>query len=430
MKLRFLCGVVIVGILVALVVWRYGYPEEKGGGKNVDAVHLIALGDSSLREVLPLPAKEESISDKDREAIGKELKRWGLQEKPSAQKYLDDAVIAGDKGQASRGFHEVIYSGNWKMSEVVPVLKSFLNNADAFIRYKAAEKLFVVGDRSAYSVLLELVQLDKSVEGIGEDIRIQAARTLARYRETDAAQSIYDLYEKTKDGELITALTKMQAKQAGALVEMRGFFAESSAMKYYVLNESVNFIPQITSVFKESTKPEVKVAAAWALSSMRRDPLAIDYLLQQANFALTNSSALSESPDVLLKYKAGVDAIKYLGVIESPAAKRMLEAALDCSDTQVVQVAVVNLLYNQGGSDRAIKVIADQLNDSVNARLPWEFTLNVASQLGDNPQIQTAGQNFAQKSQDRSWQLHSVERKEWSIYNWVDEYVLRLNRRP
>jgi hypothetical protein len=49
--------------------------------------------------------------------------------------------------------------------------------------------------------------------------------------------------------------------------------------------------------------------------------------------------------------------------------------------------------------------------------------LNIASKL-DDPEIRAAGEAFDQRSGDRSWKLYAVERRQWPIYNWIDEYVV------
>jgi hypothetical protein len=54
--------------------------------------------------------------------------------------------------------------------------------------------------------------------------------------------------------------------------------------------------------------------------------------------------------------------------------------------------------------------------------------LNIAAQLDDSG-IRAAGEAFDQRTGENSWKLYAVERKQWPIYNWIDDYVVVLNKR-
>jgi hypothetical protein len=118
--------------------------------------------------------------------------------------------------------------------------------------------------------------------------------------------------------------------------------------------------------------------------------------------------------------------VKYLGTVQDPRMKPLLERALDCDDPAVVQCAIVNLLYNQGGSAKAKNVLAEALYLK-RMNLDWDFVCEVASQFKDDPGIKAAGEHFAQNDVTESWQLWTGDRQNWPIYNWVDGCVLKLN---
>jgi len=353
---------------------------------------------------------------------------WLFAWHPSAAHFLEDAVAKGDKGEISRAFLDVIYSGKWKMKEVIPALQSHLSHPIPFVRCHAAQALYTVGDRSGYSTLVALVQTDGPIAGIGhdQDMRVEAARTLAKFRESDAASAISELYGRTNDGVLLEALTKLGSSQAASLIQAKGFRAESSAIKYYAGHGMDQFIPQIASVFQNTPKQELKVAAAWALATMSGDQSAIDYLIQASQPAIRSGTSLQDRSAA----SHALPALKCLGSIRSPQAKQTLEAALDSPIPAVLEVATVNLLFNQGGSEKAVQVVARQLRETPPSSrwMRWDLTLNIAAQLTDHPEIQAAGQVFAQKSETESWWLYTVERKNWPIYNWIDDCVVRLNR--
>ena len=87
----------------------------------------------------------------------------------------------------------------------------------------------------------------------------------------------------------------------------------------------------------------------------------------------------------------------------------------------------VNLLFNQpGGSEKAKQVVLRELRGE-QRKLGTELLLNVASKL-DDPEVRAAGEAFDQRSGDRSWKLYAVVRRQWPIYNWIDDYVVTLNQ--
>jgi hypothetical protein len=119
--------------------------------------------------------------------------------------------------------------------------------------------------------------------------------------------------------------------------------------------------------------------------------------------------------------------IKYLGTIQSPQAKQTLETALGSSDSVIVQTAAVNLIFNQGGSSKVNEMVASELLGS-QTPLGADMTLNLAPQLLNDPQVQAAGQTFSQHDGSGAWQRYTVDRKDWPVYNWIDSYVVKLNR--
>ena len=151
--------------------------------------------------------------------------------------------------------------------------------------------------------------------------------------------------------------------------------------------------------------PDAKAAAAWALVSMTGDQSAMDYLIQQSK---TNPTR---------------QIVEYLGVIQRPEAKRALEDMID-RKSNLTPIAAVNLIFNQGGSEKASRAVADELAGN-SSLFGIDLALNIAAHTND-PIIQAAGAEFAAKAKDGLWELYTVERKDWSIYNWIDGYVIEL----
>ena len=337
----------------------------------------------------------------------------------SAQTYLERMVREGIKADISRGFQEVLYR-RWGMSQVRPALKGFLTDSNPFIRFCAANALYSIGDNSGYSTLLELVRSPNAMDGIGEDIRFEAATVLSRFRQYDATQALFDLYQKTNDGNVFLALETLAPEKLGQMVPPKHFHSDASAIRDYGLLNAQQFLPQILSTLATTTDQEKKMAAAWAVAVMTNNPEARKSLFLAAKPALTGQQ---------VPYNTST-ALKYLGVIHTPESKKVLEDALRSPNSGNVEVAVVNLLYNQGGSEKAIQALADQLEERTpsNRWMNWDLVLSLASQFQNDPVIHVAAEVFDQTSRDDSWKLYSIERRDWPIYNWIDNYVVTLKR--
>jgi HEAT repeat protein len=337
---------------------------------------------------------------------------------------LRAAVASGDDGNILRAFTKATYRPEWKMSDAIPTMQSYLTNPNPVVRCYAAKALYTFGDQTGYKTMLDLVNANGPMIHFEHDLRIDAIETLSKYRQKDAAQSILALYDKTDDsqltgrelrGSVVEGLILMAPDLARTLTTA-DFYNEPTSITDYGLLDDQQFLPQITASFQTSQKTDVKMAAAWALATMKGDPGAIDYLAQTAESMLGQAHTPFEMREM----------VKYLGTIQDPRMKPLLEKALDSDDPAVVGCAIVNLLYNQGGSDKAKSVLAEALNLK-RMNLPWDFVWQVAAQFKDDPKIKEAGEHFAQTDVTESWQLWTGDRQNWSIYNWIDGCVLRLN---
>lgn len=133
------------------------------------------------------------------------------------------------------------------MSEAIPLLKTYLNDPNPYVRLSVANDLFIVGDNSGYSALLALVQEKTAIPGLGGgdlDVRIQAAKILGQYRQTNATQAIYNLYQRTKKGELIQVLQILAPNRVGTLIPSTDYYADFSSIRDYEIENDKQFIPK------------------------------------------------------------------------------------------------------------------------------------------------------------------------------------------
>ena len=320
-----------------------------------------------------------------------------------------------DKVKVLRTFHELLYSYSPHTS--LPVLRSYLKDPDPYTRYNAARCLMAAGDDSGVPVLMAMLKSEQLLAGITKDLRVDAALVLAKYHQTAATADMLNLQLKVKDWQLSVALANLGASLP--ISDDLPFVESELALIQYAQRGTTRFLPQIRTLFERTDKPDLKAAAAWALATITGDKAAMGFLVTKACAGLD---------------KANMDAarderktIKYVGAIQNLEAKRTLEETLKDADAVVVQTAIVNLLFNQGGSDLAIQKIADQLDDSAHAKLPWEFVYQVVAKFGENPVLKSAGHRYAERNRE-VWRKYVEERKAWPSDNWTGDYMIQLKR--
>lgn len=361
------------------------------------------------------------------EAIVSGMKKAGGKEVPPIENQLREAVTSGDHGKIIRAFHEAIYDSFAKMSEAIPAIRQFLNHPDPFVRFQAAEKLYIAGDQSGFAALLGIMSAPEPVLMDGNDARIKAARLFAKYRESRASSAITELYEQTKDSGVLNALVRLQRESTSA--DVISNLLEASHTAFGLFNLSLTDTPEVAAAAKETFpapkvpaiyEQETKNIAAWAaLRAGEKQPY-LSYLMNQAEQAVRNERPHGNDVDVNQFKKA----LKYVASIPDESAKSLLEQALSSNSQEIVQIAVVNLLFNQPvPSDKAKRVVLRELRGEQN-KLGAELMLNIAVHLDDS-EIRAAGEKFDQRTGENAWK-HAVDRQHWPIYNWIDDYVVAL----
>ena len=117
---------------------------------------------------------------------------------PSPQKQIQQAIDANDTIPA---FHDVIYDQYARpMAEVIPALKCFLTHPDPWVRFQAAEDLYIAGDNSGCNVLIDILKTDHPVRGDGgRELRAAAGQILMKYREKRAVNDVINYIRRTTD---------------------------------------------------------------------------------------------------------------------------------------------------------------------------------------------------------------------------------------
>jgi HEAT repeat protein len=304
------------------------------------------------------------------------------------------------------------------MDEALPAVRGFLDDPSPFVRVRAAETLYTAGDRSGYSALLALVKSPEPQMSGDQDLRIKAGTILAKFRERQAAADVFDLYRRTKGGGLLEASVSLGATDALTVMAQYGYVQNEYSLERYARLCPPEFLPKLVTTFSTATEPAMKNAAAYALARLTGEQSYIEHLAHAAQTAIDAKPRSGE-----FSYTDSSKALKYLGSIHSPRAREVLEHALDSANGVAVHYAVVNLLFNQPGkSPKARQIVLRQLEGVPLVLDSWERTFQMAAQL-DDPKVWAAAEAFDRRSGDRSWHYWGVERKNWPIYNWIDDYV-------
>jgi hypothetical protein len=345
-------------------------------------------------------------------------------------------VSGGDRGQILRTFNDAVYEHSARMSRALPAVRHYLTHSDPFVRCTAARTLYVAGDTSGYSVLVELVRAPEPVtvrfdlppevvEAAGtaeQDLRVEAARVLGKYRQAAAADAIRSLYERAPpDSGLGEALVRLGA---GATLPAREEFSPAAA-KSYGLAGARQFVPDLAAAFERPRDVEAQVAIAWALAEMTGGDRYLAHLAALAREAIAAVPSIGE-----WHYDHRTRALMYLGAVRHPLAKQTLREALSSKNPVAVQYGLVNLLFNQG------ELAADEIEPAKGVLLAafrrQHTMLGVAllAQLATSLEVPGIAEAGAQYNPGGVWYERGIERRNWPIYNWIDDYVIKLHPCP
>lgn len=411
---------IIFGIVLAVVRRDSESKTQKRAVLAQSETLTSAVGTNDSSAYIGASEETKETTTRFFEDVFQNLNKMGVPKMPTAGENIRRAVDTGDDGLIVRAFHEVVYSKWSDRAEVLSVFREYLGHSDPVARLAAARSLLTMGDEAGVESLLEIIDADSRIGESSEDIRIRAAKTLAKFRIYDSVDAIASLYGKTKDGDLLSSLATLGVRAPQA--EGFKFVPSVMAITEYAKIGADEHLPKIESVFEQTYDAALKSAAAWALA-FRGNEEYLGYLKESAQASIEKGSGS------VLSYDVSSDAVRYLGSIQSPEARTILTDALSSKNPVVVQYAVVNLIFNQPEiSEKATQFVIEELRGE-HQMLGSELALNIASKLfEESPEVRSAGSSLAGRSGDRSWQQIAVKRQEWPVYSWIDDYVVTLNR--
>ncbi len=239
----------------------------------------------------------------------------------------------------------------------------------------------------------------------GKDLRISAAEILATHRIAEARESIWSLYERTRDVSILPLSADLgDTRVAGAI---RSRYADPGKHKelYKIFGqlrmedarESMSGIYQNIRARSESGKPKVMVLA-WALYRITGEE---EYL------------------DLLVEYRNKAEAARYLSGLENPEVRPALESLLYTNVGQQ-EKAFLGLYKNHRNSPVLKQYILEWFSMKRPALpMPEEMVFMVASKL-DDPEIDAAAIKFSDTTGRSLWRFYNEYRQDWSL-TWLFE---------
>jgi hypothetical protein len=350
------------------------------------------------------------------------------------KKITDDihtAIASGDMGAVSRAFNMAAYSRGFKNSELQEAFKVFLNNANTQVRLLASKYLYLTGDNTGKNTLIGIMQSPKPSLVDGVDQRLLAAQLLTQYREDSVLSALVEFYEKCKTPGLLHDILMMSQGQVPASIyneqsrssDPYGLFALSLSNPQLATEKAKTAFnsPKVSGIYKAS----IINTAAWVMAANGTMDPYLAHLIAQSEKAIRQEIPSGYDTNV---YR---EALKYLGSVDSPQVREVLQAGLQSESAEVVQYSAINLLFNQSGGYESVKQrLLHELNPSnvKDFKLGEELKWHLVTVLSNDLDVSRAAQAYSKQTQLFDWEYNVVERKSWPIYNWVDNYVVKLNR--
>jgi len=341
---------------------------------------------------------------------------------------MDSAVSSGNHADISRAFHAATYNKRSGLSSTRKNLKRYLEHTDPVVRFYAAKNLYVLGDASGYDALIGILQSGDDVALHKRDLRLWVIDLFRQYREKRATPDIYRFFTKTKSIDAFEALLRLEGKSApvdplSAYPDAQTY--PSTTVFSLALKNPLLATELASATFEAPKCPDIyaeesRQIAAWALLRAGAGEPYFSYLRDQAEKAISG-----DRPPAGKDSNQYRKAFGYLASVNGSPVMEVLVRALESSDHRVVQLALVNLIFNHNDLLAARPRLISELKQRM-INLGSEFTLQLVAAL-DDPELQRAANEFSKLDSSGQWRMWSVARKGWPIYNWIDDYVVILN---
>lgn len=294
---------------------------------------------------------------------------------------MDSAVSSGDHGEISRVFHAATYNKRFGLESTRRSLKKYLEHSDPVVRFLAAKYLYVLGDASGYDALIDIIRSGDDVALHKRDLRLWAIDLLRHYRDGRGAPEIYRFFTETRSIDAFNALLRLEGSDApvdplSAYPDARPY--PSTTVFSLALKDPHLATDLASATFENPKCPDTyaeqsRQIAAWALLRAGAGEPYFSYLRDQAEKAISG-----ERPPTGNDSNQYRKAFEYLASVNGKPVRDLLVRALESSDDRVVQVALVNLIFNQNDLAAARSRLISELEQRT-INLGSEFTLQLVA---------------------------------------------------
>jgi hypothetical protein len=421
----------IAAVLVGIWLAR---SSADGSGHAGVMVNGVVTGNT----IQTPPAKPAAIASTPRsddvraglQAIFSGMEKAGARRLSSAHQSIDEALKTKDIRAIAQAAHALVYDSPWPRAEVIEALRMLLVNDQPEIRLVGARFLYLIGDISGRKAIMDIMSSKSPIEisslaytGGRYDLRFKAAELASKYRDRESKDAVLALYQSTRSRGLLHCLVNLEVDNVGQMIKDDiGNQPSYRLMELYGLakfNAEASYMEKLRR--DESLDMRTRLAAAWARTQVVNDYESAKFIRDFVD---------SQVPKFSADLAAVRGAVQYLGTQKDAESIALLErVAKQSNNVDLVRTAAANLVLNHSGqSTVGSDLVIEELTHKP-AKLGIELAVKLAVASTD-PRLKQAGRSFdARREGERIWKREGVNREQWSLWGWADEYVLVLGSR-
>ncbi|MDB6078031.1 MAG: hypothetical protein JWO82_1778 [Akkermansiaceae bacterium] len=295
----------------------------------------------------------------------------------------------GDPSLLLEDFRDQLSSGKLEARQAM---------ADAFLKMGTHRE-------EAVAALREIVrQTDVQrlkIDGESYSPRSIAARTLAQYGATEAADDLWELYQQSSNGSLLTWLGRLGDDRPREIVK--------EAVKS---NNVMSYLELVGKYDVKEAEAPLKAMIA-ARDQARNQPNYERYEAEGALFRITGDESHLQ---YLFDHAGDTSSLAVLSGLKTPEVQEFLQKLVLSGKDTVAQTAFIGLYASYPDDPVVRKVVVDGLElKNLNSKIGWDALLQVAVNMRD-PEIDGIGQKFEDKVRDGSWTKRH-NRRNWPFLN-------------
>lgn len=401
---------IVAGLLVLTAgVWQMRMCRKEVGTGSPDGAGSSGPG-SFAGGNATAPGEMESRESDIVKRLGFIERRSNLAAGKDLEERLRSSLDSGDMDAFRQVANELRHRFQGDPKEVLESLKGDLESAAPGGRLALAELFLSCAFEvnGARSVILDIVGSSSPVVtatgGQGrKDLRISAAEVLAAHRISEAKESIWSLYGRTRDVSILPLLADLgDDRVAGAI---RSRYANPGKHK------------KLYKIFGQLRMEDARDSMSGVYQNIRARSESGKPVIIDLSWALYRITGEAEYLDVLVKSRNKPQAARYLSGLEGSEVRPALESLLYTNLGQQ-EKAFLGLYKNHRDSPVLKQYILEWFSMKRPALpMPEEMVFMVASKL-DDPEIDAAAIKFSDATGRSLWRFYNEYREDWPL-TWL-----------